>query len=58
MAKSNKCKKSSNRKDRNLAEATTRANKIRKCETILRNHPNNHVVANQLAQLRHDSGVK
>ena len=58
MAKSKNCKKASHRKDRNGAEATTRANKIRKCEAIMRRQPNNHVVANQLAQLRYDSGVK
>jgi hypothetical protein len=57
MAKSKNCKKASHRKDRNIAEATTRANKIRKCESILRKCPHNIAVINQLAQLRYDAGV-
>ena len=57
MAKSNKCKKSSHRKNRDVAEATTRANKIRKAEKLLRNCPHNIAVKNQLNQLYHDSGL-
>ena len=59
MAKN--CKKNSTRNtpaQRIAAEARTRANKIRKCETVLRNCPHNIAVINQLAQLRYDSGVK
>ena len=56
-----KCKKASNCNSpaqRIAAEARTRANKIRKCESILRKCPQNIAVINQLAQLRYDSGVK
>ena len=61
MAKSKNCKKASHRNtttQRAAAEARTRANKIRKCEKILRNCPHNIAVINQLAQLRYDSGIK
>jgi hypothetical protein len=54
-----KCKKSKGiKKDRNIAEMTTRKNKIRKFEKIVRNNPNDHCAINTLAQLYHDSGVK
>jgi hypothetical protein len=53
-----KCKKQSNRKNLEVAKATTRANQIRKCESLLRKHPRNIAVINKLAQLRYDSGVK
>lgn len=58
MAKSKNCKKASHTKDRSIAEATTRANKIRKFEKIVRNNPNDFNAKNTLAQLRHDAGVK
>jgi hypothetical protein len=57
MAKSKNCKKSSNRKDLATAQATTRANKIRKAEKLLRACPTNIAAKNQLNQLYHDSGV-
>jgi hypothetical protein len=56
-----KCKKQSNcntTAQRDAAASRTRANKIRKCESILRKCPHNIAVVNQLAQLRYDSGVK
>jgi len=56
MAKSKNCKKASHRKDRGIAEATTRANKIRKAEKLLRECPTNIAVKNQLNQLYYDSG--
>jgi len=58
MAKSKNCKKASHRKDRNVAEATTRANKIRKFRKIVKNNPADHCAVNTLAQLLHDAGVK
>ena len=57
MAKSKNCKKASHTKDRSIAEATTRANKIRKAEKLLRECPHNIAVKNQLNQLYHDSGL-
>ena len=56
MAKSKNCKKSSNRKDLATAQATTRANKIRKAEKLLRDCPTNIAVKNQLNQLYYDAG--
>lgn len=57
MAKASKCKKSTGiRKDRSVAEATTRANKIRKFQKIVRNNPNDFNAQNTLAQLLHDAG--
>lgn len=56
MAKN--CKKKSHTKDRNVAEATTRRNKLRKFERIVRNNPNDHCARNTLAQLQHDCGVR
>jgi len=58
MAKQTKCKKSNGvRKDRNVAEATTRANKIRKFSKIVRDNPNDFNARNTLAQLKHDAGI-
>jgi hypothetical protein len=56
MAKSKNCKKASNRKDLATAQATTRANKIRKAEKLLRDCPTNIAVKNQLNQLYYDAG--
>lgn len=53
-----KCKKASHRKNRSVAEATTRANKIRKFETIVHKNPNDHCALNTLTQLKHDAGAK
>lgn len=52
------CKKKSTTKDRNVAEMTTRKNKIRKFERIVRKNPNDHCAANTLGQLRYDAGIK
>ena len=51
------CKKAAHRKNRDVAEATTRATKIREYERICRKQPNNHVAFNVLNQLLHDSGI-
>jgi hypothetical protein len=51
------CNKKSSNKNREVAEATTRANKIRKYTRICKQHPNNHVAFNTLNQLLHDSGI-
>ena len=56
MAKT--CNKKQSKKNREIAEMTTRRNKIRKFEKIVRNNPNDHCAINTLAQLYHDSGVK
>lgn len=56
MAKN--CKKASHKKDRSVAEATTRANKIRKFRKIVKNNPNDFNAKNTLAQLLYDAGVK
>ena len=52
------CNKKQTRKNRDLAEANTRRNKIRKFERIVRNNPNDHCAMNTLAQLKHDAGIK
>ena len=52
------CTKKQTSKNRDIAEMTTRKNKIRKFEKIVRNNPNDHCAVNTLAQLYHDSGVK
>ena len=58
MAKSKNCKKASHRKDRAVAEATTRANKIRKFRRIVKNNPNDFNALETLRQLCYEAGVK
>ena len=50
------CNKKQSSRNREVAEMTTRRNKIRKFEKIVRNNPNDHCAVNTLAQLIHDSG--
>jgi hypothetical protein len=56
MAKT--CNKKQTTKNRDIAEMTTRKNKIRKFEKIVRNNPNDFCAKNTLAQLYWDSGVR
>jgi len=58
MAKSKNCKKASHRKDRGVAEATTRANKIRKFRRIVKNNPRDFNALETLRQLCYDAGVE
>ena len=58
MAKSKNCKKASHRKDRSVAEATTRANKIRKFRRIVKNNPNDFNALETLRQLCYEAGVQ
>jgi hypothetical protein len=51
------CNKKSTKKNRDVGEMTTRANKIRKYTRICKQHPNNPVAFNTLNQLLHDSGI-
>ena len=51
------CNKKQSSKNRELAEANTRRNKIRKFERICRTNPNDHCARNTLNQLKHDAGV-
>ena len=50
------CNKKQDKKNRDVAEMTTRANKIRKFTRICKNNPNDHCARNTLNQLLHDSG--
>ena len=50
------CRKKQTTKNLDVAQATTRANKIRKFTRIVKNNPNDHCAVNTLAQLIHDSG--
>ena len=52
----NKCKKASHPKNRDVAEMTTRKNKIRKFTRICKNNPHDHCARNTLNQMLHDSG--
>lgn len=51
------CNKKSTTKDRSVAEATTRANKLRKFRKIVRANPNDHCARNTLKQLMADAGL-
>ena len=50
------CNKKRSSKNREVAEMTTRANKIRKFTRICKQNPNDHSARNTLNQLLHDAG--
>ena len=52
------CNKKQSSKNLEVAKSTTRKNKIRKFETIVRKNPNDHCAKNTLAQLKYDAGIK
>ena len=51
------CRKKQTSKNLEIAKATTRKNKIRKFERIVRKNPHDHCALNTLMQLRHDAGI-
>ena len=50
------CNKKQSKKNRDVAEMTTRTNKIRKFMRICKQNPNDHSARNHLNQLLHDAG--
>lgn len=52
------CSKKRTKKNRDIAELTTRNNRIRKFQRIVKNNPNDHCAINTLGQLLHDAGRK
>lgn len=57
MAKSKKCKKASHVKNRDVAVATSRRNKLAKLTKQVKKNPADHVALNALNQIRHDLGL-
>ena len=56
MIMSKGCNKKQTSKNRDIAEMTTRKNKIIKFTGICKKFPNDHCARNTLNQLLHDSG--